>query len=325
MKLLEVQNLSVAIRRKKTLLPAVDHISFDINCGDIAGLAGESGCGKTLTALSIMRLLPAGVEISNGLLQFNNGESLNLRLLSEKELCQIRGRDISIVFQDPQEALNPLMRVGAQIGEALELHGMKEKKERQDAARVLLEKLHFASPEKILRAFAHQLSGGMRQRVVIASAAICRPRLLIADEPCTALDAAVQEQILSLLLEINRDFGTAILFISHDLSLIRRFCKRLIIMYAGKIVEAGPAESVFSAPAHPYTRALINAVPSRLRRGKALANIPGKVPSIEDTLPGCPFAPRCPAAMPRCLSAFPPQTQHSTGHIFHCYRGAGND
>ncbi|MDR0315830.1 MAG: ABC transporter ATP-binding protein [Treponema sp.] len=337
MALLEVRNLSTVIRRKQEYLTAVDGISFDIEAGEIIGLAGESGCGKTLSALSITGLLPPVAEIAGGEITLNitdntvshNRESstisLNLRSLDEESLCRIRGKEISMIFQEPRQSLNPLLRIGAQISETLELHGAADKKTARAAALDMLEKLKFTEPEKIFNAYPHQLSGGMCQRVMIAIAAICRPRLLIADEPSSALDTAIQEQLLTLLGQINRDFGTAILFISHDLSVVRRFCRRFLVMYAGKIVEEGPAQTLFSASAHPYTQGLIGAIPGRQQRGKALANIPGKAPSIEEHSPGCPFAPRCPRTQEQCRRSFPPQTElaaggaASAGHIVRCF------
>jgi peptide/nickel transport system ATP-binding protein len=326
MALLEVRNLSLEISRRRgglhEFLLLVDGISFDIDTREIAGLAGESGCGKTISSLSILRLLPPGVELRGGTITLNG---IPLHSLSEKELCRIRGKEISIIFQEPRESLDPLMRIGEQIGETLELHGMAEKKEARKAALEIIEKLSLGESKKIYRAFPHQLSGGMCQRVMIAIAAICRPKLLIADEPSTALDTANEEHILALLAGINRDYGTAILFISHDLSVLRRFCKRLFIMYAGKIVEEGPAEALFSAPLHPYTRGLISAIPVRERRGSPLAAIPGKVPSIEDRLPGCAFVPRCPHVMEKCRAGFPAETDCGGGHKVHCFfAGAAN-
>ncbi|GHV94678.1 ABC transporter ATP-binding protein [Spirochaetia bacterium] len=349
MALLEIRNLSIAIKQNDTMLTAVNGISFNIEAGEIVGLAGESGCGKTLTALSIPHLLPEAVEITGGRMTFNadispNGNTqsgktgnspVEILSLDEEALCRIRGKDISMIFQEPRQSLNPLIRIGAQIAETLELHGINDKKEAKAAALDMLEKLGFADPTKIYHAYPHQLSGGMCQRVMIGIAAICRPKLLIADEPATALDTAIQDQILELLAHINRDFGAAILFISHDLSVVRRFCTRFLVMYAGRIVEQGPAELLFTSPAHPYTRGLIGAIPRREQRGRALANIPGRVPSIEsieDQLPGCPFAPRCPAircadsqARNCCLTAFPPETDLGKGHLARCFMiGAAN-
>jgi oligopeptide/dipeptide ABC transporter ATP-binding protein len=335
MALLEVRNLSVAIRRtiaagngpglkaREEPLPALNGVSLSVAAGEIVALAGESGCGKSLTALSIARLLPPAAEISGGEIRFGAGDKAgDLLALGEKELCRIRGKEIAMIFQEPRQSLNPLMRVGAQIAETLELHGAADAKKARAEALDMIERLGMAEPARIYRAFPHQLSGGMCQRVMIALAAICRPRLLIADEPVTALDGATQEQILDLLGGINRESGAAILFISHDLSVVRRFCRRCLVMYAGRLVEEGPTERIFSVPAHPYTRGLIGAIPGGERRGRPLANISGRVPAITDRLPGCPFAPRCPQARARCSAAFPPETELGQGHRVHCAAAA---
>jgi peptide/nickel transport system ATP-binding protein len=315
MNLLEVQNLSIGIKRGTGYKFAVDDISFTVGAGEIVGLVGESGCGKSLTALSILRLLSPGVAISGGAISF---EGKNLGELSAGELRQIRGKEISMIFQEPGSSLNPLLKIGRQIAETLELHGEKDKEKINAQVLDIMEKLGLSEPERLLNAYPHQLSGGMCQRVMIAIAAICRPKLIIADEPTTALDPGIQTQILDLLGKINSDFGSAILFISHDLSLVRRFCSRLLVMYAGKIVEAGSTETVFLQPAHPYTRGLIGSIPSRERRGRPLANISGRVPSIDDKWYGCPFAPRCPEAGFACFAQFPPKAALGGGHSVHC-------
>jgi ABC-type glutathione transport system ATPase component len=261
--LLEVQNLNVIINHKRNNFSVLNGINFSINDREIVGLAGESGCGKTLTALSITRLLPAAAQIISGSIQYcaakcaASGEMVDLCSLDEESLRRIRGKEIAMIFQEPRQSLNPLMRVGAQIAETLELHGT-EKRAARSAALDLLRQLKFAEPEKILHAWPHQLSGGMCQRVMIAIAAICRPRLLIADEPLTSLDTVNQNHILSLLKQINREFGTAILFISHDLPVARHFCSRFLTMSAGKIIEDSSG--------------LVEAIPAGKNRN--LANIP---------------------------------------------------
>jgi len=257
--LLEVQNLNVAINHKHANFSVLNGINFSINDGEIVGLAGESGCGKTITSLSVMRLLPPAARITGGSIRYRaaSGEMVDLCSLDEESLRRIRGKEIAMIFQEPRQSLNPLMRIGAQIAEALELHGT-EKHAAQKAALDLLRQLKFPEPEKILHAWPHQLSGGMCQRVMIAIAAICRPRLLIADEPLTSLDTANQTHILSLLKQINREFGTAILFISHDIPVARHFCSRFLVMSAGKIIE--------------NTGGLVEAIPSGKNRN--LANIP---------------------------------------------------
>ncbi|MCL2193854.1 MAG: ABC transporter ATP-binding protein [Treponema sp.] len=262
--LLEVRNLSLGIKRKSGHLPIIDGTTFTIAAGEIVALVGESGCGKTLTSLSVSRLLPPVAKITGGeiLLHRNEGEPVNLCSLGEKELCRIRGREIAMIFQEPRQSLNPLMRIGAQIAEAPRLHfGKPSGGPKAKAETELLQRLNFPDPARILAAYPHQLSGGMCQRVMIAIATICRPKLLIADEPTSSLDTENQDNIIELLGRINQEFGTAVLFVSHDLSLARRFCTRTLVMRHGKIIEEGPSETLFSAPTQPYTRELIGAIP----------------------------------------------------------------
>jgi oligopeptide/dipeptide ABC transporter ATP-binding protein len=319
--LLEVRHLSIGIRRGKETFTAVDNISFHIDQGEILALVGESGCGKSLTCLSIPGLLAPGLERLQGEILFKGRP---LTALSPDELNRVRGNEISMIFQEPAASLNPLHRIGRQITEVLELHGRGDKQERRAEALDMMDKLGLPEPEKLFRAYPHELSGGMCQRVMIAIAAICRPALLLADEPTTALDTATQFQILELLQKINRDFGTSILFVSHDLNLVGRICRRALVMYAGKIVESGNRDDVFYRPAHPYTQSLIGAIPRREQKGKALANIPGRVPSIEEARRGCPFAPRCAYTEERCAAAFPEAIDLENGHWVHCTRYTGN-
>ena len=319
-RLLEVRDLTVGIKKDSVFLKAVDGISFSIDEGEILGLAGESGCGKSMTALSIPNLLPEKVKILQGEIIFNG---LSLTSLSDKEMRRIRGREISVIFQEYRQSLNPLMKVGRQITETLELGGgisgePRAGKNHKRRAMEILRRLGFDEPKKIYKAYPHQLSGGMCQRVMAAIAAICRPRLLLADEPSSSQDMESQERILSLLMEMNRDYKTSVLIISHDLSIIRQFCSRFIVMYAGKIVEEGPADALFS-PLHPYTKALVEAIPGRDKRGKNLASIPGKVPSIEDCFTGCRFARRCEKVRNICVENFPPPVETSGGQHAFCF------
>jgi peptide/nickel transport system ATP-binding protein len=310
--LLKVEGLRIEIKGRA----AVDGIDFSMEEGEILGIVGESGCGKSLSALSIPLLLPEAASIAGGRILYRGRE---LSLLGEDELKKIRGKEISMVFQEPRASLNPLLRVGRQITEALELHGERDKALNRRRALALMESLGLREGEKLLDLYPHQLSGGMCQRVMIAVAMICGPRLLIADEPTTALDISTQTQILELLKKINRETGTAILFISHDLSVIRSLCRRVLVMYAGKLVERGPAAEVFARPAHEYTRGLLAAIPGPASRGRPLANIPGRVPPREeDRPPGCPFAPRCSRALPLCGNGFPPETPLGPGHSAAC-------
>jgi peptide/nickel transport system ATP-binding protein len=310
--LLEVEELRIEIKGRA----AVDGIDFSMEEGEILGIVGESGCGKSLSALSIPLLLPEAAAIAGGRIFYRGRE---LSLLGEGELKKIRGKEISMVFQEPRASLNPLLRIGKQITEALELHGERNKVLNRRRALALMESLGLKDGEKLLDLYPHQLSGGMCQRVMIAVAMICGPRLLIADEPTTALDISTQTQILELLKKINRETGAAILFISHDLGVIRSLCRRVLVMYAGKLVERGPVAEVFVRPAHEYTKGLLAAIPGPASRGRPLANIPGRVPPIEeDRPPGCPFAPRCSRALPLCGNGFPPETCLGPGHSAAC-------
>ena len=265
--LLEVKNLSVGISRPNDFLTIIDNCSFSIATGEIVALVGESGCGKSITSLSVSRLLPPAARITGGeMLFYRSGgeEKTDLCLLDEKELCQIRGKEIAMIFQEPRQSLNPLMRIGSQIAETLQLHNGKAGKEKTQAeisyeVLQILRQLNFPNPEKITAAYPHQLSGGMCQRVMIAIAAICRPKLLIADEPTSSLDSENQNNIIELLAQINREFGSAVLFISHDLSLARRFSTRTLVMQKGRIIDEGISESMFSSPANPYTAQLVAA------------------------------------------------------------------
>ena len=313
--LLEARGLSVGIKRGRGYLRAVKGIDITINAGEVVALLGESGGGKTLTALSLMRLLPPAAEITGGEILFGGRAEFPLRL---------RGKEIAMIYQEPRQSLNPLMKIGPQIAETLELHGA-DKKSAAVAALDMLKRLALPQPEKIFNAWPHQLSGGMCQRVMIAIASICRPRLLVADEPTSSLDTENKRHILALLKQINREFNTAILLISHDLSLAQDFCSRFMVMYAGNIVEEGPCDKLFSAALHPYTTALVGAIPRRENRGRPLASIPGNAPSIEDDLPGCPFFPRCPKAKERCAAEFPSWVDAGAGKRVRCFfAGNGN-
>jgi oligopeptide/dipeptide ABC transporter ATP-binding protein len=306
-------------------LNSVKDINFDIYPGEILGIVGESGSGKSLTALSIPGLLGANKDVSTGAITFNGERSFDLLNISEKEKEKIRGKEISIIFQESFSSLNPLVRIGKQIAEVPELHKEKmDKKEIKAKVLDLLTKLKFPEPGKIFDALPHHLSGGMCQRVMIAIAVISGPRLLIADEPTTALDPDTQKEIISLLKEINREYKTSILFISHDLALVRNFCDRIIVMYSGRILEEGDTDEVFLHPAHEYTKGLIGSIP---KPGNDLMNIPGKIPSLEEGRPsGCPFHPRCQKFRSAsdektkllCTKEFPQERLVGTNHKTHC-------
>jgi len=310
--LLEVRNLTIGIKKDGRYLNAVNNVNLSVNKGEIVGLAGESGCGKTLTALSIPNLLPQAAKILNGEIIYNGR---NLTSLDNEEMCGIRGKEIAMIFQEVRQSLNPLLKTGAQITETLELNGCKDKSEKKQRALEILKSLGFDNPEKTFNAYPHQLSGGMCQRVIAAIAAIIRPRLLLADEPSSSLDIESQERILSLLAQMNSDYEMSVLLISHDLSIIKKFCSRFIVMYAGRIAEEGLSKDFFS-PLHPYTKALINAIPDKTKRGTKLENIPGKVPSIADSFCGCPFAPRCKKAKSVCHETFPEATETGSSRVY---------
>ena len=323
--LLRVKNLSIGIQRldekgKMRLLSSVEDISFEVYPGEILGIVGESGSGKSLTALSILGLLGENKEVSSGSVIFENR---NLLELGENELQSIRGKKISMIFQEAFSSLNPLIKAGRQIAENMELHGEEDKIKNKKLVIDLLGKMKFDKPEKIYDTYPHRLSGGMCQRIMIALAMINKPALLIADEPTTALDNNTQEEILSILTELNRDYGTSIIFISHDLSLIKKICSRVMVMYSGRFMEEGDGDEIFNNPSHEYTKSLLASVPLRENKGRPLKTIPGRIPSLEEGRPsGCPFHPRCEKAVPSCMKVFPAGRIICEEHISHCVPGS---
>jgi peptide/nickel transport system ATP-binding protein len=300
-------------------LPAVRDVSFSIAPGEVLGLVGESGSGKSITSLAIMRLLPPQARVSGEILFSENGSARNLTTIPDDSMRQLRGSRIAMIFQEPMTALNPVMRVGDQIAEAVRAHGTLSKSE---AARVAVQAMSdVAIPEQDRRArdYPHQLSGGMRQRVMIAMAIVNRPHLLIADEPTTALDVTIQAQILELLAELRAKFGLAMLFISHDLAVVSQVAGRVAVMYAGSVVELGTRQEIFQAPAHPYTRGLLQAVPDlKTERGRPLGTIEGTVPPLQAMPPGCAFEPRCGFRLPECARELPPLVEVASGHWARC-------
>ena len=269
--LLEVRDLSISIREGDASYTAVDGISYEVKKGEILGMVGESGCGKTVTNLAVMGLLPAVLSVSGGSILYDGKE---LAGISDAERRSLNGNEISMIYQEPLTSLNPLARIGDQVRESLEIHHPELTKE-EKGKRVLqaLSEVGLSNPEELLRMYPHQLSGGMRQRVCIAMATICRPRLMIADEPTTALDVTVQARVLRLLRHINRKYGMSMIFISHDLAVIRQICDRVIVMYAGKIVEEGPVEDILQNPAHEYTKGLMRSIPQFDSKGADLPAI----------------------------------------------------
>ena len=321
-----VKGLKTQFRSYDAVAKAVDDVSLDLYQGETLGLVGESGCGKSVTALSIMRLIkdPPG-RISAEELRL--GE-LDLLALSPKQMRKVRGGRISMIFQEPMTSLNPVFTVGSQIAEMFQTHRETSGSESWVQSVEMLKRVRMPAPEKRAREYPHQLSGGMRQRAMIAMALACNPEILIADEPTTALDVTIQAQILDLIMRLKEEFGAAIMMITHDLGVIARISQRIIVMYAGKIVEAGPTAVFFESPAHPYTRGLLKSIPrlgerSRLGRTR-LQEIKGIVPSIFDLPPGCSFNPRCSEAMPICSREAPPLFDVGDGHRVRCWLFAGH-
>jgi oligopeptide/dipeptide ABC transporter ATP-binding protein len=321
--LLEIENLQTHFFTQAGVVRAVDGVSYDVRGGEILGVVGESGCGKSVTALSVLRLVanPPG-RIVGGAIRF---EGTNLLDLSESEMEAIRGNDISMIFQEPMTSLNPLLTVGRQIGEAIVLHRRVSWREATDQALEMLRRVHIPEPERRLQAYPHQLSGGMRQRVMIAMALSCDPKLLIADEPTTALDVTIQAQILDLMRELQETLGTAIVLITHDMGVVAENADRVVVMYAGRKVEEASAKELFESPGHPYTRGLLASLPnletaahSNARRAR-LNEIKGMVPSLANLPQGCTFAARCGFATEECRAAYPPLEQHRPGHWIACW------
>jgi len=301
-------------------LPAVRDLSFSIGAGEVLGLVGESGSGKSVTSLAIMRLLPPQARIEGEILFGDDGASAHdLPKLDDESMRQLRGSRIAMIFQEPMTALNPVMRVGDQIAEAVLAHNHFSRKEAWQRAIDAMNDVAIPDAARRARDYPHQLSGGMRQRVMIAMAIVNRPKLLIADEPTTALDVTIQAQILELLGELRSKFGLAMLFISHDLAVVSQVADRVAVMYAGCLVEMGPKRDIFEAAAHPYTRGLLQAVPDlKTDRNHSLKTIEGTVPPLQALPAGCAFEPRCGSRVPECAVALPPLVQLSDAHWARC-------
>ena len=318
--LLEVRNLNVQFPSATGPLAAVRDLSFGIAKGEALGLVGESGSGKSVTSLAIMRLLPPAAQSSGGIFfQSDDAHSQNLLSLPAEEIRELRGSRISMIFQEPMTALNPVMRVGEQIAEAVRAHNDISKKDSLIRAVEALREVAIPEPQKRARDYPHQLSGGMRQRVMIAMAIVNRPELLIADEPTTALDVTIQAQILGVLRELRQKFGLTMLFISHDLAVISHVADRVAVMYAGNLVELASRDQIFSAPAHPYTRGLLKAMPTlRTSRAEELHTIEGSVPPLNALPPGCLFETRCEFRIAQCARELPPLIEVAAGHWARC-------
>jgi oligopeptide/dipeptide ABC transporter ATP-binding protein len=331
--LLEVRNLSIAfagtalragqpgaaVPTQAQSLPAVRDLNFSIAPGEVLGLVGESGSGKSITSLAILRLLPPQAQVSGEILFSENGITRNLPTLTADSMRQLRGSRIAMIFQEPMTALNPVMRVGDQIAEAVLAHGTHSKTEAQNLAIQAMTDVAIPAPDRRARDYPHQLSGGMRQRIMIAMAIVNRPQLLIADEPTTALDVTTQAQILDLLAQLRAKFGLAMLFISHDLAVVSQVADRVAVMYAGSMVELGSTHEIFHSPAHPYTRGLLHAVPDlKTNRTQPLQTIEGTVPPLHAMPPGCAFEPRCAFRIPDCTRALPPLIEVAKAHKARC-------
>jgi peptide/nickel transport system ATP-binding protein len=300
-------------------LIAVHDLSFSIAPGEVLGLVGESGSGKSITSLAVMRLLPAQARVAGDIVFGENGVTRNLTSLSDDAMRQLRGSRIAMIFQEPMTALNPVMRVGDQIAEAVRAHNHISQKEAWERAVQAMNDVAIPDSGRRVRDYPHQLSGGMRQRIMIAMAIVNRPQLLIADEPTTALDVTIQAQILELLADLRTKFGLAMLFISHDLAVVSRVADRVAVMYAGNLVELGTKRDIFQASAHPYTRGLLKSVPDlKTDRGRPLQTIEGTVPPLQAMPPGCAFEPRCEFRVPECARALPPLVEIAAGHWARC-------
>ncbi|HWU65269.1 MAG TPA: ABC transporter ATP-binding protein [Ensifer sp.] len=321
MALLEIENLQTHFRTPDGVNRAVDGLSLTVGAGETVAIVGESGCGKSVTSMSILRLLPDTLTAMAGSIRF---EGTDLLSLSEKQMRGMRGNEISMIFQEPMSSLNPVMTVGRQIREAIALHKKVSGSELRQRAEELLTLVGIPDPGRRLNEYPHQLSGGMRQRVMIAIALACSPKLLIADEPTTALDVTIQAQILDLLADLQRKTGAAILMITHDLGVVAEIATRVVVMYAGRKVEEASAADLFNTPRHPYTVGLLGAVPriGEETRKEKLAEIPGLVPSLKSRIQGCVFFNRCPRATDVCKEIAPALEEKAPGHFAACHFSA---
>ncbi|MGH7318939.1 MAG: ABC transporter ATP-binding protein [Candidatus Rokuibacteriota bacterium] len=316
--LLEVRDLGVhyVSARGTRVTRAVDDVSLTLQAGETLGIVGESGSGKTTLALSILRLLPPAARIAHGEIRFQ-GEDLLTK--SGGEMRRIRGKRIAMILQDPMASLNPLFTIGDQVAEPLRVHERAGRRAAWTKAKELLKAVRISSPETRVREYPHQMSGGMRQRIVGAIAISCEPRLLIADEPTTSLDLTIQAQYLSLLRELQRARGLALIFITHNLGIVAKMCDRVAVMYAGRLVEAGPVTEIFDTPGHPYTQALLESIPRLGDRRQRLTAIDGQPPDLVALPTGCSFHPRCPHAMDRCRVEAPPAFAVAPTHAARCW------
>ncbi|WP_019413454.1 ABC transporter ATP-binding protein [Paenisporosarcina sp. TG20] len=316
--ILQVKELRTTFFTDDGEIPAVDNIDFTINEGEVLGIVGESGCGKSVTSLSIMGLVPSPPgKITGGEILFENKD---LSKLNDREMRKIRGNDVAMIFQEPMTSLNPLFTIGSQLLEAIVIHKKEwSKKQARNRAIEMLTLVGLPRAEEMMKEYPHQLSGGMRQRVMIAMALVCEPKVLIADEPTTALDVTIQAQILALIKDLNDRLNTAVLLITHDLGVVAEICERVVVMYAGKIVEEGPVQVIFKNPQHPYTKGLLQSVPDLRFKKQRLYSIPGNVPKPGSIKTGCRFAERCEFAFDKCLTENPDLYQTSSVQKTRCF------
>ncbi|MEZ5811024.1 MAG: ABC transporter ATP-binding protein [Rhizobiaceae bacterium] len=314
---LEVKNLRTHFQTRRGELKAVNNVSFSLARGETLGLVGESGSGKSMTCFSILRMIakPAGKIVGGEVLL----DGTDLLKLSEEEIREVRGKGISMILQDPMTSLNPLISVGKQVAEPLHLHQGLSGSSLWDAVREVLALVRIPAPERRLKDYPHQMSGGMRQRIVGAISVSCRPRVLIADEPTTALDVTIQAQFLKLLKDMQKSTGLGMILVTHDLGIVAKNCDRVAVMYAGKIVEIGSVRDIFDRPAHPYTRALLRSLPKLSEKHDRLPSIEGQPPDLLDLPAGCSFQERCPHAMPICRRQEPEQTEIAKEHLARCF------
>jgi len=323
---LQVSGLTTEFHTRTGVLRAVDNVSFSVNAGETLAIVGESGCGKSITALSMIRLVPTPPgRIVGGSVKLGD---VDLLKLPESEMRKVRGGQVAMIFQEPMTALNPLMTIGRQIAEMVQRHDNVSRGAARTRSIEMLNHVRMPEAERRARDYPHQLSGGMRQRAMIAMALACRPKLLIADEPTTALDVTIQAQILDLIGDLQREFGTAVVLITHDLGVVAETAQRVVVMYAGRMVEQAPVRELFARPLHPYMRGLLTSIP-RVGAGavglpgeERLQEIPGMVPALYDLPPGCAFAPRCGLADERCRRAAPPFEARRPEHLAACWKAA---
>ncbi|XKH51711.1 ABC transporter ATP-binding protein [Chryseomicrobium palamuruense] len=315
---LEVKNLQTSFFTDDGVIPSVDYVDFEVREGEILGIVGESGSGKSVTSLSVMGLIPSPPgKITSGEILYNGTD---ISKYNDKKMRSIRGNEIAMIFQEPMTSLNPLFTIGSQMKEAVLLHKKGWSKKQAHARAVeMLKLVGLPRAEELMKDYPHQLSGGMRQRVMIAMALVCDPKVLIADEPTTALDVTIQAQILKLMKDLNTRLNTAIILITHDLGVVAETCERVVVMYAGKVVEEGPVEKIFTNPEHPYTKGLLASVPDMRFKKQSLYSIPGNVPKPGSIKEGCRFAARCSEVFDRCTVESPPLYQTAAEHKTRCF------